>query len=142
MQDVDAIVAEAASQFAAIDDLPRLENAKARYLGKQGVLTELLKGLGKLAPEEKRDRGGRINAAKDEIERLLEVRRAGIASARLDARLAEEALDVTLPGRSRGAAASTPSSAPGSGSRRSSARSGSTSPTVRRSRTTGTTSPR
>ena len=102
MQDVDAIVAEAASQFAAIDDLPRLENAKARYLGKQGVLTDLLKGLGKLAPEEKRDRGSRINAAKDEIERLLEVRRAGIASARLDARLAEEALDVTLPGRSRG----------------------------------------
>ena len=45
MQDVDAIVAEAASQFAAIDDLPQLENAKARYLGKQGVLTELLKGL-------------------------------------------------------------------------------------------------
>jgi phenylalanyl-tRNA synthetase alpha chain len=102
MQDVDAIVAEAASQFAAIDDLPRLENAKARYLGKQGVLTDLLKGLGKLAPEERRDRGSRINAAKDEIERLLEVRRAGIASARLDARLAEEALDVTLPGRSRG----------------------------------------
>jgi len=102
MQDVDAIVAEAASQFAAIDDLPQLENAKARYLGKQGVLTELLKGLGKLAPEEKRDRGSRINAAKDEIERLLDARRAAIARARLDARLAEEALDVTLPGRSRG----------------------------------------
>jgi len=102
MQDVDAIVAEAAAQFAAIDDLPQLENAKARYLGKQGVLTELMKGLGKLAPEEKRDRGSRINAAKDEIERLLEERRAAIARAKLDARLAEEALDVTLPGRSRG----------------------------------------
>jgi phenylalanyl-tRNA synthetase alpha chain len=102
MQDVDAIVAEAASQFAAIDELPQLESAKARYLGKQGVLTELLKGLGKLPPEEKRDRGSRINAAKDEIERLLEQRRAAIARAKLDARLAEEALDVTLPGRSRG----------------------------------------
>jgi phenylalanyl-tRNA synthetase alpha chain len=102
MQDVDAIVAEAASQFAAIDDLPQLENAKARYLGKQGALTDLLKGLGKLPPEEKRDRGSRINAAKDEIERLLEQRRAAIARAKLDARLAEEALDVTLPGRSRG----------------------------------------
>jgi len=102
MQDVDAIVAEAASQFAAIDDLPQLESAKARYLGKQGALTELLKGLGKLPPEEKRDRGSRINAAKDEIERLLEQRRAAIARAKLDARLAEEALDVTLPGRSRG----------------------------------------
>jgi phenylalanyl-tRNA synthetase alpha chain len=102
MQDVDAIVAEAAAQFAAIDDLPQLESAKARYLGKQGVLTELLKGLGKLPPEEKRDRGSRINAAKDGIERLLEERRAAIARATLDARLAEEALDVTLPGRSRG----------------------------------------
>ena len=102
MQDVDAIVAKAASEFAAIDDLPQLENAKARYLGEQGVLTELLKGLGKLPPEEKRDRGSRINAAKDEIERMLEARRAAIARAKLDARLAEEALDVTLPGRSRG----------------------------------------
>jgi phenylalanyl-tRNA synthetase alpha chain len=102
MQDVDAIVAEAASQFAAIDDLPQLENAKARYLGKQGVLTELMKGLRELPPEEKRARGARINAAKDEIERLLEQRRAAIARAKLDARLAEEALDVTLPGRSRG----------------------------------------
>ncbi len=102
MQDVDAIVAEAASQFAAIDDLPRLENAKARYLGKQGLLTAALKGLGKLPPDEKRDRGGRINVAKDEIERLLDERRAAIARAKLDARLAEEALDVTLPGRSCG----------------------------------------
>jgi phenylalanyl-tRNA synthetase alpha chain len=102
MQDVDAIVAEAASQFAAIDDLPQLEGAKARYLGKQGVLTELLKGLGKLPPEQKRDQGSRINAAKDAIERLLEERRAAIARAKLDARLAEEALDVTLPGRGRG----------------------------------------
>jgi phenylalanyl-tRNA synthetase alpha chain len=102
MQDVDAIVAEAASQFAAIRDLPQLENAKARYLGKQGALTDLLKGLGRLPAEEKRDRGSRINAAKDQIERLLEARRAAIARAKLDARLAEEALDVTLPGRSRG----------------------------------------
>ncbi len=102
MRELDAIVAAAASQFGAIDDLPQLENAKARFLGKQGSLTELLKGLGKLSPEEKRDRGSRINAAKDEIERLLEARRAAIARAKLDARLAEEALDVTLPGRSRG----------------------------------------
>ena len=102
MQDVDAIVAKAASEFAAIDDLPQLENAKARYLGKQGVLTELMKGLRELPPEEKRARGARINAAKDAIERLLEERRAAIARARLDARLAEEALDVTLPGRARG----------------------------------------
>ena len=102
MQDLDAIVAEAAAQFDAIDELPKLEDAKARYLGKQGVLTELLKGLGKLSAEERRERGARINAAKDRIEQLLAGRRAALAQARLDARLAEEALDVTLPGRSRG----------------------------------------
>ena len=102
MHDLDAIVAEAASAFAAINGLPALENAKAHYLGRQGVITELLKGLAKLAPEERRTRGARINEAKDRIERLLADRRAAIAAARLEARLAEEALDVTLPGRSRG----------------------------------------
>jgi phenylalanyl-tRNA synthetase alpha chain len=102
MQDLDAIVAEAASAFAAIDELPELENAKARYLGKQGVVTELLKGLAKLAPEERRSRGARINEAKDRIEQLLAERRSAIAAARLESRLAEEALDVTLPGRARG----------------------------------------
>jgi len=102
MHDLDAIVAEAASTFAAINDLPALENAKAHYLGRQGVITELLKGLAKLAPEERRTRGARINEAKDRIERLLADRRAAIAAARLEARLAEEAFDVTLPGRLRG----------------------------------------
>jgi phenylalanyl-tRNA synthetase alpha chain len=102
MQDLDAIVAEAAAAFAAIDALPELEDAKARYLGKQGVVTELLKGLAKLPPEERRARGARINEAKDRIEGLLAERRAGIAAAQLEARLAQEGLDVTLPGRSRG----------------------------------------
>jgi phenylalanyl-tRNA synthetase alpha chain len=102
MHDLDAIVAEAASAFDATNDLPELENVKARYLGRQGVLTERLKGLAKLSPEERRSRGARINEAKDRIEQLLAERRAAIAAARLDARLAEEALDVTLPGRARG----------------------------------------
>ena len=102
MQDLDVIVAKAAAQFAAIDELPELENAKARYVGKQGVLTELLKGLGKLAPDDRRSRGSLINDAKDRIEQLLAERRAALARAKLDARLAEEALDVTLPGRTPG----------------------------------------
>jgi phenylalanyl-tRNA synthetase alpha chain len=102
MQDIDAIVAAASSSFDAIDDLPELEQAKARYLGKQGVIPELLKGLGKLAPDERRTTGARINEAKDRIEQALADRRAAIARAKLDARLAEEALDVTLPGRTRG----------------------------------------
>jgi phenylalanyl-tRNA synthetase alpha chain len=102
MQDPDALVAEAVAAFAATADPAQLEQAKARFLGRQGRVTELLKGLGKLAPEEKRSAGARINAAKDAIERALADRRAALAHAALQSRLAEEAIDVTLPGRDRG----------------------------------------
>ena len=102
MHDLDAIVAEAVALFAAIADPAELEQAKARFLGKQGALTERLKGLGKLPPEEKRAAGARINEAKDRIEQALADRRAALARARLQSRLAEEAIDVTLPGRDRG----------------------------------------
>lgn len=102
MHDLDAIVSEAAALFASTADAAELEQAKARFLGKQGVLTERLKTLGKLPPEERRDAGGRINDAKDRIESALAARRAALAQAALDARLAEEALDVTLPGRGAG----------------------------------------
>jgi phenylalanyl-tRNA synthetase alpha chain len=102
MQDLNAIVAAAAAEFGAIDDVPQLERAKARYLGKQGVIPELLQGLRALAAGEKRAAGARINEAKDEIERLLAQRRTAIARKQLEGRLAEEALDVTLPGYARG----------------------------------------
>jgi phenylalanyl-tRNA synthetase alpha chain len=102
MPDLDAIVADAAAQFAAASDAAGLEQVKARFLGKQGRLTELLKGLGRLAAEEKRAAGAQINRAKDSIEAMLAQRRAELARAGLEARLAEEALDVTLPGRDRG----------------------------------------
>ncbi|HEY9379924.1 MAG TPA: phenylalanine--tRNA ligase subunit alpha [Burkholderiales bacterium] len=102
MQDLDAIVAEAIAQFSATADPAALEQTKARYLGKTGVLTEQLKGLGKLPPEERRTAGGRINDAKNRIESALIARRQTIAQAALDTRLAEESLDVTLPGRGRG----------------------------------------
>ena len=102
MHDLDAIVAEAVALFAAIADPVELEQAKARFLGKQGALTERLKGLGKLPPEDKRAAGARINEAKDRIEQALADRRAALARAKLQSRLAEEAIDVTLPGRDRG----------------------------------------
>ncbi|HEY9396290.1 MAG TPA: phenylalanine--tRNA ligase subunit alpha [Burkholderiales bacterium] len=102
MQDLDAIVAEAIAQFSATTDPAALEQTKARYLGKTGALTEQLKGLGKLPPEERRTAGGRINDAKNRIEAALVARRQAIAQAALDTRLAEESLDVTLPGRGRG----------------------------------------
>jgi phenylalanyl-tRNA synthetase alpha chain len=97
--DLDQLVQLARAAFAAVDQPAALENEKARFLGKTGSLTELLKGLAKLAPDEKRVQGARINQAKEAIEKLLLDRRAELADAQLSARLAQESIDVTLPGR-------------------------------------------
>ncbi len=102
MKDVDSIVARAAEEFAAARDPASLENAKAKYLGKAGELTALLKQLGSLGPDEKKSFGQSINAAKQQIEVALDSRRKDLELKKLESRLAEEALDVTLPGRGRG----------------------------------------
>jgi phenylalanyl-tRNA synthetase alpha chain len=101
MQNLDDIVARALAEFSGAPDPAALENAKARYLGKAGELTALLKGLGALAPDERKAAGASINAAKAALEAALDARRAGLADSKMNARLAEEALDVTLPGRGR-----------------------------------------
>jgi phenylalanyl-tRNA synthetase alpha chain len=102
MQDLETIVARAAAEFAAAGDAASLENAKAKFLGKAGELTALLKQLGSLAPEEKKSFGQSINAAKQRIEGALDSRRKDLELRKLESRLAEESLDVTLAGRGRG----------------------------------------
>jgi phenylalanyl-tRNA synthetase alpha chain len=97
--DLDALVVEARARFAAALDGTSLENEKARFLGKTGAVTELLKGLGKLDATARKSEGARINVAKESIEGLLTARRQALAAAQLDARLSAEAIDVTLPGR-------------------------------------------
>lgn len=99
MSDIEHIVERAEAEFAGIDDAAALEQAKARYLGKSGSVTELLKGLGKLAPEERKSVGAAINSAKERIEAALGVRREALRHAALEAQLKAEAFDVTLPGR-------------------------------------------
>jgi phenylalanyl-tRNA synthetase alpha chain len=102
MNDLDAMQAQAAADFAAAPTAAELENAKARYLGKAGRVTELLKGLAALPPEEKKSRGAEINRLKAGIEAALQARRDSLAQAELEAQLKAQALDVTLPGRQRG----------------------------------------
>ena len=102
MADLDGIVARALADFAAAADPASLENAKARFLGKGGELSALQSTLKSLAQEERRDFGARFNRTKLKIEAALEERRGQLANAKLSARLAEEALDVTLPARGRG----------------------------------------
>jgi phenylalanyl-tRNA synthetase alpha chain len=101
--ELDQLVSEARAAFAAATQPAALENEKARFLGKAGAVTERLKALAKLPPEEKKEHGARINRAKQAIEELLEARRAELAAEQLAARLAQESIDVTLPGRVRSA---------------------------------------
>ena len=68
MQDVDAIVKEALAAFAGANDADKLEQVKARYLGKSGALTLLLKGLSKLSAADRPAFGSRVNAAKETLE--------------------------------------------------------------------------
>lgn len=102
MSDLDALLAAAQADFAAAPTPAELENAKARFLGKSGRVTELMKGLGALSIEEKKTRGAEINQLKVGIEAALTARRDALAAAELEKQLKAEALDVTLPGRQRG----------------------------------------
>ena len=102
MNSLEQIVIQAQADFAEARDAAALENAKAKYLGKTGQITEQMKGLGKLVPEERKAQGTIINAAKEKIETALSARREALANAQMEARLNAEAIDVTLPGRGRG----------------------------------------
>jgi len=102
MNELDSIVAAALAEFGACADAAALEDAKARYLGKAGRLTELLKSLGKLPSAERPAAGARINEAKKTLEAALDARRDALASAKLAKALAADALDVSLPGRGLG----------------------------------------
>jgi len=96
MNDLDSLVQSAESEFTAAATPAELENAKARFLGKTGRVTELLKGMAALSVEEKKTRGAEINVVKQRIEAALTARRQALADAELQAQLKAEALDVTL----------------------------------------------
>jgi phenylalanyl-tRNA synthetase alpha chain len=102
MDTLETIVAAALAEFASCHDAAALEDAKARFLGKAGRLTEQLKGLGKLSPAERPAAGARINEAKAALEQALVRRREELSDARLARQLAGEGLDVSLPGRGTG----------------------------------------
>jgi phenylalanyl-tRNA synthetase alpha chain len=102
MSDLDSIVTAAQTAFNAAATPAELENAKAQFLGKQGQLTELMKGMAALSVEEKKTRGAAINVAKQAVEAALNARRQALADAELNKQLKAEALDVSLPGRQRG----------------------------------------
>ena len=99
MQSLENIKAEAVVAIEAASDIAALEELRVSYLGKKGALTGLLKNLGHLLAEERPKAGTEINAVKQQLNEQLNARKASLQGAALAAQLAEEAIDVTLPGR-------------------------------------------
>ncbi len=99
MQSLEELKVQALEAINGADDGAALEQLRVDYLGKKGQLTGLLKGLGKLSAEERPKAGALINDVKQELQLLINARKQSLESAALSARLADEAIDVTLPGR-------------------------------------------
>jgi phenylalanyl-tRNA synthetase alpha chain len=97
--DLQQLTADAISKINAADNLEILDQIRVDYLGKKGELTSLLKTLGQLPAEEKKAAGQDINIAKRDVQQAIELRKQLLESEKLNARLASERVDVTLPGR-------------------------------------------
>lgn len=101
MQALNKLVANAVAEIDAAGDLALLDNVRVRYLGKKGELTERLKGVSQLPKNDRPAAGQDINRAKQDVQQRLTTRRNALESEALEKKLAEDAIDVTLPGRGR-----------------------------------------
>ena len=99
MKQLLELMGQALEEISSAADLSSLDEVRVRYMGKKGVLTDQLKQLGQLPPEERREAGQEINKAKQELAVALEARKGALQEAALNERLAAESVDVTLPGR-------------------------------------------
>ncbi len=97
--DLEKLTADAQEKIDAADNLDDLDQIRVDYLGKKGELTSLLKTLGTLPAEERKTAGQDINIAKRDVQQAIELRKQSLEAAKLNARLASEKVDVTLPGR-------------------------------------------
>ena len=99
MSDLETLTREALDGIAAAATLPALDELRVRLLGKSGAITEQLKALGKLEPEARKAQGELVNRAKQALTEAIAARKDALENAALDARLASERIDVSLPGR-------------------------------------------
>ena len=99
MENLDALVSQALEAVQRSEDIGALEQVRVQYLGKKGELNQLMQTLGKLSAEERPQAGALINAAKNQVQDVLNARKADLEQAELDAKLAAERIDVNLPGR-------------------------------------------
>lgn len=100
MQALEEILRQAELAVQSATDLKSLDNYRVQYLGKKGQLTEYLKTLGQLPPEERPIAGQKINVVKEKIQALIEQRDVVLKKNLIEQQLAAESVDITLPGRS------------------------------------------
>jgi phenylalanyl-tRNA synthetase alpha chain len=98
-QDLKSIVEQTLQMIAQVPDLGALERVRVQCLGKKGQLTDYLKSLGQLSPEERPAAGQAVNQAKQQIQQRLEERQQALQAGALQAQLTAQSVDVTLPGR-------------------------------------------
>src|SRR5437660_3175694 len=97
MTDLTKLEAELSAAVAAATDVAALDAVRVAALGKSGSISELLKTLGAMSPEERRERGPQINGLRDRVSQAIAARKAELDAAELDARLAAERVDLSLP---------------------------------------------
>ncbi|NCX67967.1 MAG: phenylalanine--tRNA ligase subunit alpha [Betaproteobacteria bacterium] len=99
MDQLNQLIDQAKKDFASCSKLAELDHIKSKFLGKSGPITEAMKSLASLSPEEKPKKGAEINQVKKQIETLLETRKEEISNLELNEKLETEKIDVTLPSR-------------------------------------------
>jgi phenylalanyl-tRNA synthetase alpha chain len=99
MDQLNQLIDQAKKDFASCSKLAELDHIKSKFLGKSGPITEAMKSLASLSPEEKPKKGAEINQVKKQIEALLETRKQEISNLELNEKLEKEKIDVTLPSR-------------------------------------------
>ena len=99
MDQLNQLIDQAKKDFASCSKLAELDHIKSKFLGKSGPITEAMKSLASLSPEEKPKKGAEINQVKKQIEALLETRKQEISNLELNEKLEKEKIDITLPSR-------------------------------------------
>ncbi|MDO5643582.1 MAG: phenylalanine--tRNA ligase subunit alpha [Paracoccus sp. (in: a-proteobacteria)] len=102
MTDLDTLRTTYLARVADAADAPALEEVRLAALGKKGEISLAMRELGRMTPEERQTTGAALNRLRDEIDAALRAKKSGLEDVALDARLRDEWLDVTLPGRPRG----------------------------------------
>lgn len=96
---LESIIKQAEQEIGAIEKLPELDQVKARFVGKKGLITAQMQQMAKLPPEEKPKFGAKVNQAKQAVFKIIEAKQKALKDAQIAAKLASETIDVTLAGR-------------------------------------------